>query len=142
VGRDRMPGLFTCGRGVLVFSKQTEDLLAGISGCPTGLGVLPQTLLWDRRAGLHGHGGRPTGAFGGFCGQLKTGGGFVSGPIRRPRARSSAFRAMPRRPSNLAAGSLASLISRTSWTRGVKVNARFHKTLRERAADRLRWNAR
>ena len=66
-------GISRAGAGVLVFSKQTEDLLAGISGCLTRLGALPQTLLWDRQAGIHGHGGRPTDAFAAFCGQLRVG---------------------------------------------------------------------
>jgi hypothetical protein len=45
-------GYSRAGAGVLVFSKQTDDLLAGISGCLARLGCLPQTLLWDRQAGL------------------------------------------------------------------------------------------
>ena len=32
---------------------------------------MPQTLVWDRQAGIHGHAGRPSDAFAGFCGQLK-----------------------------------------------------------------------
>jgi transposase len=66
-------GYSRAGAGVLVFSKQAEDLLAGIAGCLERLGALPQTLLWDRQAGIHGHHGRPTDAFAAFCGQLKVG---------------------------------------------------------------------
>ena len=64
-------GYSRAGAGVLVFSKQTEDLLAGIAGCLQRLGGLPETLVWDRQAGIHGHGGRPSGAFAAFCGQLR-----------------------------------------------------------------------
>jgi hypothetical protein len=66
-------GFSRAGAGMLVFSKQTEDLLAGIAGCLTRLGALPNELLWDRQAGIHAHAGRPSDAFAAFCGQLKVG---------------------------------------------------------------------
>jgi transposase len=66
-------GFSRAGAGVLVFSKAIEDLLAGIAGCLTRLGSLPETLVWDRQAGIHGHGGRPSDAFAAFCGQLRVG---------------------------------------------------------------------
>ena len=53
-------GYSRAGAGALIFSKQTPDLLAGIARCLWSLGALPQTLVWDRQAGIHGHGGRPT----------------------------------------------------------------------------------
>jgi len=56
---------------MLVFSKETEDLLAGITGYLERLGALPKQLVWDRQAGIHGHQGRPSEAFAAFCGQLK-----------------------------------------------------------------------
>ena len=40
--------------GALVFSKQTPDLLWGIARCLWSLGGLPETLVWDRQAGIHG----------------------------------------------------------------------------------------
>lgn len=46
-------------RGCWCSAEQTEDLLAGIAGCLVRLGALPRTLVWDRQAGVHGHGGRP-----------------------------------------------------------------------------------
>jgi hypothetical protein len=61
-------GYSRAGGGVLVFSKETEDLLAGIAGCIQRLGALPKTLVWDRQAGIHGHGGRPSEAFAGSAG--------------------------------------------------------------------------
>jgi transposase len=64
-------GYSRAGAGALVFSKQTPDLLAGITRCLWSLGALPQTLVWDRQAGIHGHGGRPSEEFAAFCGQLR-----------------------------------------------------------------------
>jgi hypothetical protein len=64
-------GFSRAGAGVLIFSTQTEDLLAGVAGCLERLGGLPRTLVWDRQAGIHGHGGRPSEAFAAFCGQLR-----------------------------------------------------------------------
>ena len=61
-------GYSRAGAGALVFSKQTEDLLFGIRRCLWSLGALPQTLVWDRQAGLHAGDGRPTEAFAAFCG--------------------------------------------------------------------------
>jgi hypothetical protein len=78
------------GAGVLVFSKQTEDLLAGISGCLTRLGVLSSKLLWDRQAGIHGHDGRPSDAFAAFCGQLRVGWHFC--PPEDPQAKGTVER--------------------------------------------------
>jgi hypothetical protein len=46
-------GFSRAGAGALVFSKQTPDLLAGITRCLWRLGALPQVLVWDRQAGLH-----------------------------------------------------------------------------------------
>jgi transposase len=64
-------GYSRAGAGVLVFSRETPDLLAGIAGCLQRLGGLPKVLVWDRQAGIHGHAGRPSEAFAAFCGQLK-----------------------------------------------------------------------
>jgi hypothetical protein len=52
-------GYFRAGTGALVFSKQAPDLLAGIRRCLWQLGGLPETLVWDRQAGIHAHDGRP-----------------------------------------------------------------------------------
>src|SRR3954452_18257656 len=64
-------GYSRAGAGVLVFSTQTEDLLAGTAGCLERLGALPRVLVWDRQAGIHAHDGRPSEAFAAFCGQLR-----------------------------------------------------------------------
>src|SRR5215218_3707762 len=66
-------GYSRAGAGALIFSKETPDLLWGIARCLWSLGGLPETLVWDRQAGIHGHGGRPTGEFAALCGLLKVG---------------------------------------------------------------------
>jgi len=59
--------------GALVFSKRFEDLAFGMSRCLRFLGGLPETLVWDREAALHGGGGRASERFAAFCGQLAVG---------------------------------------------------------------------
>ena len=66
-------GYSRAGAGALIFTQPTPDLLAGIRRCLWSLGALPQTLVWDRRAGIHGRGGRPSEEFAAFCGQLRVG---------------------------------------------------------------------
>lgn len=47
------------------------DLSKKSGGTPICLwppGGLTDVLVWDRQAGIHGHGGRPTGELAGFCG--------------------------------------------------------------------------
>jgi transposase len=131
-------GYSRAGAGVLLFSKQTEDLLAGIAGCLTRLGALPQTLLWDRQAGIHGHGGRPTDAFAAFCGQLKVGWRFCE--PADPQAKGAVERLQQYAETNFEPGrrfanELDFQDQLDAWC--VKVNARIHKTLRERPLDRL-----
>jgi transposase len=66
-------GYSRAGAGTLIFSKETPDVLWGIARCLWSLGGLPETLVWDRQAGIHGHGGRPTTEFAALCGQLRVG---------------------------------------------------------------------
>src|SRR5215207_1086002 len=66
-------GYSRAGAGALIVSKETPDLLWGIARCLWSLGGLPDTLVWDRQAGIHGHDGRPTKEFAALCGQLKIG---------------------------------------------------------------------
>jgi len=132
-------GYSRAGAGVLVFSKQTEDLLAGIAGCLTRLGALPQRLVWDRQAGIHGHGGRPTDAFAAFCGQLKVGWQFCE--PADPQAKGAVERLQGYaetnfEPGRVFANELDFQHQLDGWFE--KVNARTHKTLRERPIDRLR----
>jgi transposase len=111
-------GFSRAGAGMLVFSKQTEDLLAGIAGCLQRLGALPGELLWDRQAGIHGHGGRPSDAFAAFCGQLKVGWRFCEPADPQAKGAVERLRAMPRPTSNRAGGSPTSSTSRTSSISG------------------------
>jgi hypothetical protein len=77
-------GYSRAGAGALVFSK--PDLLAGIRRCLWQLGGLPQTLVWDRQAGVHGHDGRPSEQFAALGGQLRVGWHFCR--PRDPQAKS------------------------------------------------------
>jgi hypothetical protein len=123
---------------VLVFSKETEDLLAGIAGCLERLGALPRTLVWDRQAGIHGHGGRPTDAFAAFCGQLRVGWRFCE--PADPQAKGAVERLQGYAETNFEPGrrfanELDFQEQLDAWF--LKVNARTHKTLRARPVDRL-----
>jgi hypothetical protein len=131
-------GYSRAGAGVLVFSKQTEDLLAGIAGCLTRLGALPKELVWDRQAGIHGHRGRPSDAFAAFCGQLKVGWRFCE--PADPQAKGAVERMQGYAETNFEPGrrfanELDFQEQLDAWF--TRVNARTHKTLRARPVDRL-----
>jgi len=131
-------GYSRAGAGVLVFSRETEDLLAGIAGCLERLGGLSRTLVWDRQAGIHGHGGRPTEAFAAFCGQLRVGWHFCE--PGDPQAKGAVERLQGYAETNFEPGrqfanELDFQDQLDAWF--AKVNARTHKTLRARPIDRL-----
>jgi transposase len=131
-------GYSRAGAGVLIFSKETEDLLAGIAGCLTRLGALPKELVWDRQAGIHGHGGRPSEAFAAFCGQLKVAWRFCE--PADPQAKGAVERLQGYAETNFEPGRrFANDVDfqdqLDAWF--AKVNARTHKTLRARPVDRL-----
>jgi transposase len=131
-------GFSRAGVGVLVFSRESEDLLAGIGGCLERLGGLPRTLVWDRQAGIHGHGGRPTDAFAAFCGQLRVDWRFC-GPAD-PQAKGAVERLQGYAETNFEPGrrfvtELDFQDQLDAWFG--RVNARTHKTLRARPVDRL-----
>ena len=131
-------GYSRAGAGVLVFSTQTEDLLAGIAGCLQRLGGLPRVLVWDRQAGIHGHGGRPSDAFAAFCGQLRVGWRFCE--PADPQAKGAVERLQGYAETNFEPGrrfanELDFQDQLDAWA--AKVNARTHKTLRARPIDRL-----
>ena len=131
-------GYSRAGAGVLVFSTRTEDLLAGVAGCLERLGGLPQVLLWDRQAGIHGHGGRPSEAFAAFCGQLKLGWRFCA--PGDPQAKGAVERLQGYAETNFEPGrSFANELDfqqqLDAWF--AKANGRTHKSLRERPVDRL-----
>ena len=131
-------GYSRAGAGVLVFSTQTADLLAGIAGCLERLGGLPRTLVWDRQAGIHGHGGRPSEAFAAFCGQLKVDWRFCQ--PADPQAKGAVERLQGYaetnfEPGRVFANELDFQDQLDAWF--AKVNARTHKTLKVRPVDRL-----
>lgn len=132
-------GYSRAGAGMLVFSKQTEDLLAGIAGCLERLGGLPETLVWDRQAGIHGHGGRPTEAFAGFCGRLKVDWHFCEPADPQAKGvveRLQGYVETNFEPGRAFANELDFQDQLDAWF--ARVNARTHKTLRARPVDRLR----
>ena len=131
-------GYSRAGAGVLVFSKQTEDLLAGVAGCLRRLGGLPKVLVWDRQAGIHGHDGRPSQSFAAFCGQLRVDWRFCE--PADPQAKGAVERLQGYAETNFEPGrrfanELDFQDQLDDWF--VRVNARTHKTLRARPVDRL-----
>lgn len=131
-------GYSRAGAGMLVFSKETPDLLTGIAGCLSRLGALPNTLVWDRQAGIHGHAGRPSDAFAAFCGELKVGWRFCE--PADPQAKGAVERLQGYAETNFEPGrkfanELDFQDQLDRWFQ--KVNARTHKTLRARPIDRL-----
>jgi transposase len=131
-------GYSRAGAGSLIFSKQTEDLLFGIRRCLWSLGGLPQTLVWDRQAGLHAGGGRPTQEFAGLCGELKFGWHFCDKGDPQAKGvveRLQGYLERNFEPGRQFANELDYQLQLDAWFE--KVNARTHKTLRCRPLDRL-----
>jgi hypothetical protein len=132
-------GYSRAGAGALIFSKQTPDLLAGICTCLWSLCALPQTLVWDRQAGIHGHGGRPSDEFAAFCGRLRVGWHFcepadpqAKGVVERlPEFIERSFE-----PGRAFANELDFQLPLDAWF-DQRANTRTHKALRERPVDRL-----
>lgn len=132
-------GYSRAGAGAVIFSKQTPDLLFGIRRCLWSLGALPQTLVWDRQAGLHATGGRPTTDFAAFCGQLRVDWHFCD--ARDPQAkgvveRLQDFLERSFEPGRCFANELDCQLQLDCWFDD-RANARMHKTLRARPIDRL-----
>ena len=131
-------GFSRAGAGVLVFSKETEDLLAGVAGCLQRLGGLPRVLVWDRQAGIHGHAGRPSDAFAAFCGQLRVDWHFCE--PADPQAKGAVERLQGYAETNFEPGRVFAnerdfQDQLDAWF--ARVNERTHKTLRARPVDRL-----
>jgi transposase len=131
-------GYSRAGAGALIFSKETPDLLWGIARCLWSLGALPQMLVWDRQAGIHGHGGRPSDEFAALCGQLKVGWRFCE--PADPQAKGVVERLQGYLETNFERGrrfvnERDYQLQLDTWFE--KANARTHKTLRCRPVDRL-----
>jgi transposase len=132
-------GYSRAGAGALIFTKQTPDLLAGIRRCLWSLGALPQTLVWDRQAGIHGHGGRPSDEFAGFCGQLRIGWQFCEPADPQAKGvveRMQDFIERSFEPGRAFANELDFQLQLDAWF-DMRANARHHRTLRCRPIDRL-----
>jgi transposase len=131
-------GYSRAGAGALVFTKETPDLLAGVARCLVSLGGLPRTLVWDRQAGIHGHGGRPTDAFAAFCGQLRVDWRFCEPADPQAKGaveRLQGFAETNFEPGRRFANELDFQEQLDAWF--ARINARTHKTLRARPVDRL-----
>jgi transposase len=131
-------GYSRAGAGVLVFSKETEDLLAGIAGCLHRLGGVPRTLVWDRQAGIHGHGGRPSEAFAAFCGQLRVDWCFCEAADPQAKGvveRLQGYAETNFEPGRRFANALDFQDQLDAWF--AKANARMHRGIRARPVDRL-----
>jgi transposase len=132
-------GYSRAGAGALVFSKQTPDLLAGIARCLWSLGALPQTLVWDRQAGIHGHGGRPSEEFAAFCGKLRVDWRFCAPADPQAKGvveRLQDFIERSFEPGRAFANELDFQLQLDAWF-AERANTRHHKTLRCRPIDRL-----
>jgi transposase len=132
-------GYSRAGAGALVFSKEIPDLLFGIRRCLWSLGALPQTLVWDRQAGLHAGGGRPTEAFAAFCGQLRVDWFFCERGDPQAKGvveRLQDFMEKSFEPGRIAANELDYQLQLDGWF-DTRANPRMHKTLRARPSDRL-----
>jgi transposase len=131
-------GYSRAGAGALVFSKEAPDLLWGIARCLWSFGALPQTLVWDRQAGIHARDGRPTAEFAALCGQLKIGWRFCE--PADPQAKGAVERLQGYLETNFERGRRFAnerdyQLQLDAWFE--KANARTHKTLRCRPIDRL-----
>ena len=132
-------GYSRASAGALVFSKQTPDLLAGMRRCIWSLGALPQLLVWDRQAGIHGHGGRPSEEFAAFCGQLRVDWLFCEPADPQAKGlveRLQDFLERSFEPGRAFANEQDFQLQLDDWFDS-RANTRQHKTLRCRPVDRL-----
>ena len=132
-------GYSRAGAGALIFTKQMPDLLAGIRRCLWSLGALPQTLVWDRQAGIHGHAGRPSDEFAAFCGQLRVDWQFCEPADPQAKGvveRLQDFLERSFEPGRAFANELDFQLQLDAWF-DERANARYHRTLRCRPIDRL-----
>jgi hypothetical protein len=125
--------------GALVFSKQFPDLAYGMRRCLKRLGALPDRLVWDREGAIHAGGGRPSGEFAPFSGQLAVGWViFDSGDAETKGLleRSHRFMRSSFEPGRGFTHQLDYQAQLDAWTE--RANARTHRTTRAVPAERLR----
>jgi transposase len=131
-------GYSRAGAGALVFSKQAHDILFGVARCLWALGGLPATLVWDREGALHAGGGRPTEAFAAFCGRLRVGWHLCEAADPQAKGvveRLQEYLETSFEPGRCFANERDFAEQLDAWF--LRANARTHRTLRCRPADRL-----
>jgi transposase len=123
--------------GAPIFSKQTPDILWGVSRCLGRIGALPEKLVWDREAAIAG-GGRPTDEFACFCGQLGVGWIILDAGDAQAKGaleRSHRFMRTNFEPGRRFANPLDFQLQLDGWCD--RANARVHRTIRAVPAERL-----
>ena len=123
--------------GALVFSKEAPDILWGLGRCLERIGALPQKLVWDRESAIAG-GGRPTGEFVSFCGQLGVGWVILDAGDAQAKGaleRSHRFMRSNFLPGRRFANPTDFQLQLDGWCD--RVNRRVHRTTRAVPAERL-----
>jgi transposase len=131
-------GYSRAGAGALIFSREAPDVLWGMARCLWSFGALPELMVWDREGCLHAGSGRPTEAYAGFCGRLPVDWHFCDpGDAQAKGAveRLQGYLETNFEPGRRFANELDFQLQLDRWF--AKANARRHKTLRARPADRL-----
>jgi transposase len=124
--------------GALVFSKQPSDILWGLGRCLARIGALPEKLVWDREGAIHAGGGRPTGEFACFCGQLEVGWIILDAGDAQAKGvleRSHRFMRTNFEPARRFANPADFQDQLDGWCD--RVNGRVHRTTRAVPAERL-----
>jgi len=124
--------------GALVFSKQGPDILWALGRCLERIGALPEKLVWDREGAIHAGGGRPTGEFAAFCGQLGVGWIILDAGDAQAKGvleRSHRFMRTNFEPGRRFANLLDFQLQLDGWCD--RVNRRVHRTIRAVPAERL-----
>jgi transposase len=124
--------------GALVFSKQGPDILWALGRCLERIGALPEKLVWDREGAIHAGGGRPTGEFAAFCGQLGVGWIILDAGDAQAKGaleRSHRFMRTNFEPGRRFANPLDFQLQLDGWCD--RVNRRVHRTIRAVPAERL-----
>jgi transposase len=132
-------GYSRVGAGALVFSKDADDVLWGMSRCVWRIGGLPQRLVVDREGCLHAGGGRPTDRFAAFCGQLTVGWRILDARDCEAKGmieRLQGFMETSFEPGRAFANELDFQDQLDGWF-DTRANLRLHRSLRERPVDRL-----
>jgi hypothetical protein len=138
LGGDRVFGLLARGRRRPGLHQGDLGSAGRDRALPAVIGRVAADAVWDRQAGIHGHGGRPTDAFAAFCGQLKVDWRFCEPADPQAKGaveRLQGFAETNFEPGRCFANELDFQGQLDAWF--TRVNARTHKTLRARPLDRL-----